>query len=71
MEELNSLSLERLQLVCDYTNLAAQLESHLASVRLGISKARTLRGVVLSNLFNIEAQTLTPSSWYVNGYSFC
>ncbi|RCN39890.1 hypothetical protein ANCCAN_14159 [Ancylostoma caninum] len=62
MEELNSLSLERLHCLCDYSNLAIQLENHLASVRSGISKARTLRGVALSTVFNIDAQELEPTS---------
>ncbi|EYB83557.1 hypothetical protein Y032_0333g2808 [Ancylostoma ceylanicum] len=62
MEELNSLSLERLRYVCDYSNLTVQLENHLSSVRSGISKARTLRGVALSTVFNIDAQTLEPTS---------
>ncbi|CAJ0594429.1 unnamed protein product [Cylicocyclus nassatus] len=62
MEELNNLTFERLQYVSEFANLAVQLENQLASVRSSMSKARTLRGVVLSHLFNIDVQTLVPTS---------
>ncbi|VDM68885.1 unnamed protein product [Strongylus vulgaris] len=62
MDELNSLSFERMQCLFEFTNLAIQLENQLASVRCAMSKARTLRGVVLSTLFNIDAQTLVPTA---------
>ncbi|KAK6010421.1 hypothetical protein OSTOST_24552 [Ostertagia ostertagi] len=51
MEELNSLSFERLQFVSDYYKLVIQLENYLSSARSDISKARTLQGVALSSIF--------------------
>ncbi|KAK6729939.1 hypothetical protein RB195_006782 [Necator americanus] len=62
MEELNSLSFERLQCVSDFCNLAVLLEKNLVSARSAMSKARTLRGVVLSNVFNIDIQTLEATT---------
>uniref|UniRef100_A0A7I4XXG9 Vacuolar ATPase assembly protein VMA22 n=1 Tax=Haemonchus contortus TaxID=6289 RepID=A0A7I4XXG9_HAECO len=61
MEELNSISFERLQCVSDYCKLMIQLESYLTSARSDISKARTLQGVALSSTFNIDVQSPEPS----------
>ncbi|VDO44370.1 unnamed protein product [Haemonchus placei] len=61
MEELNSISFERLQCVSDYCKLMVQLESYLTSARSDISKARTLQGVALSSTFNIDVQSPEPS----------
>ncbi|PIO70732.1 hypothetical protein TELCIR_07402 [Teladorsagia circumcincta] len=57
MEELNSLSLERLQFVSDYYKLVIQLENYLSSARSDISKARTLQGVALSSIFGVDVQS--------------
>ncbi|KAJ1363109.1 hypothetical protein KIN20_022873 [Parelaphostrongylus tenuis] len=61
MEELNSLSLERLEYVANYCNLAKQLEDRLVLARSEISKARTVRGLSFTTLYNINVQSLEPS----------
>ncbi|KJH52765.1 hypothetical protein DICVIV_00972 [Dictyocaulus viviparus] len=62
MEELNSLSFERLQYVASYCNLAKQLEDSLTLARSEITKARTLSGGTgFTSLYNINSQPLEPA----------
>ncbi|VDL71818.1 unnamed protein product [Nippostrongylus brasiliensis] len=62
MEKLNSIALERLRLISEYCKLATQLESFLDSARSNISRARTLQGIALSSIFNIETLELEPTT---------
>ncbi|KAK5973068.1 hypothetical protein GCK32_001978 [Trichostrongylus colubriformis] len=57
MEEINSISFERLQCVSDYCKLIIQLENYLSSARSDISKARTLQGIALSSITTVDLQS--------------
>ncbi|VDM51681.1 unnamed protein product [Angiostrongylus costaricensis] len=62
MEELNSLSFERLEYVADYCNLAKQLEDRLILARSEITKARTVRELSFTSLYNVNVQSLEPTA---------